>query len=137
MFYLEYFQITISRPNIDSDWRVTTVRKSNGVLDNSDGGLPVIQNYIPILICEASTSYYASQERPKIQLKYAYVHNYMAVTAISRKFGISGLVIEEDNPSGSYSYDQNNILVLYVRYDLVYDPFVHPPYGYGNIEWDK
>lgn len=137
LFYLKYLQITIQRPNSDSDWSVTDVRDPNNTLYNSDGKLPVINGYIPILICESSTSYYVSQGAPKIWLQYATIHNYMAITAISKKFSVTGLIIEEDNPPGAYSYDSNNILVLYVKYDFVYDPFMHPPYGYGDIEWDK
>ena len=137
LFYLKYLQITIERPNSDSGWQVTDVRDPNNTLYNSNGKLPVIQGYIPILICEALTTYYISQEAPKIALQYATIHNYMAVTAISKKFSVSGLKIAEYNPPGIYSYDQNNILVLYVKYDFVYDPFIHPPYGYGDIEWDK
>lgn len=137
MFYLKYLQITIKRTNSDSAWQVTDVRDPNNTLYNSDGNLPVIQGYIPILICETSTSYYVGTDAPKIYLQYASVHNYMAVTAISRKFGINQLIINEKNPPSVYSYDLNNILVLYIKYDFVYDPFMHPPYGYGDIEWDK
>lgn len=141
IFYLQRFYITISRPNAISPWVVTDVAFDEYSSPyNTDGYLPVIKGYIPTIIYNYSTVNTSSLGTPQILLKSAHVHNYLAVTKASRKFGIEIQVepkdMNEDIP-GQYSWKLNTIEVLYIKYDLTYYPYTKPPYTYGDIEWDK